>query len=104
MDSHTWFTPNWDGVLRQHMENLQTIHPRPVLSIYPPGFEFNANGQPSQKINISKSLAIFEVKPDQHLTPDNPVLTFRVTYQPAPQDRHTYYACGFHVAGGFYSH
>ncbi|XGA81023.1 hypothetical protein OR573_05045 [Halomonas sp. CH40] len=101
IDSHTWFTPNWDGVLRQHMENLQTIHPRPVLSIYPPGFEFDANGQPSQKSNISKSLAIFEVKPDQSLTPDNPVLTFRVTYQPAPQDRRTYYACGFHIAGGF---
>lgn len=101
IDSHTWFSPGWDTTLCQHMARLERVHLRPVLSVYPPGFEFDQHHQPFQKINPSRNVALFEVKPDQTLTPDNPVLTFRVAYQPVPQDKHTYYAHGFHVAGGF---
>lgn len=107
IDSHTWFAARWDDALRAHMQVLKTLSDKPVLSIYPPGFEFDASGQPVKTISLSQRVAVFNVKPNQTLTEDNRVLTFKVAYQALPEGakndppESVYYARGFHVAGGF---
>lgn len=106
VDSHTWFEPGWDALLRAHMARLMARSERPVLSIYPPGFEFDQQGQPVKKISPTSSVAYFKVKPEQSLQADNRVLTFKVAYQKLPSESLNreyswYYARGFHLAGGF---
>lgn len=107
VDSHTWFAAGWDEVLRAHRDRLRTLGDRTVLSIYPPGFEFDHQGRPVQTIKLTESVAHFTVKPDQALSADNRVLTFRVAYQKLPPkrggstDEPWYYGRGFHLAGGF---
>ncbi|MFW5815741.1 MAG: GlcNAc-transferase family protein [Wenzhouxiangella sp.] len=105
VDSHTWFASGWDRVLRAHMDRLTRLAERPVLSIYPPGFEFDQDGQPVQKIGRIESVAYFTPKPDQVLNADNRVLTFRVAYHQLPlgagSGEDWFYGHGFHLAGGF---
>ena len=107
VDSHTWFTPGWDDHLHAHMDRLGALSDRPVLSIYPPGFEFDDQGRPVKKITPTQNVAYFTVKPGQEFSADKRVLTFRVAYQSLPQgqgkasDDLWYYGRSFHLAGGF---
>lgn len=107
VDSHTWFSRGWDEILQGHMCRLMKISKKPVLSIYPPGFEFDDSGRPARRTVPSQSVAVFQVKPNQTLTRDNLVLTFKVAFHSVPaggretQAGSCYYALGFHLAGGF---
>lgn len=107
VDSHTWFSAGWDDALREHIDRLTTLSHKPLLTIYPPGFEFDEGGCPVKKFTPTRSVALFTVKPDQILTADNKVLTLKVAYQkPPPEQQCTaqdtcYYGLGFHLAGGF---
>jgi hypothetical protein len=107
VDSHTWFAPGWDETLFDHMNRLRKVSNKPVLSIYPPGFEFDDNGLPVRRSAPTESLAVFEVKPNQVLAPDNLVLTFKAAFQQIPARVRagpagsSFYAQGFHLAGGF---
>lgn len=107
IDSHTWFAAHWDQILRTHMEVLRTLGEKPILSIYPPGFEFDDAGTPFKKISLSERVAYFRVKPEQSLTLEDPTLTFKVDYKALPKQENgpavmrAYYALGFHIAGGF---
>ena len=106
IDSHTWFVSGWDDVLRAHQDRLATLAKRPVLSVYPPGFEFDDTGKAVQKTQLTDSVAYFTVKPDQSLSVDDRVMTFRVAYRklpppPAGDDTAWYYGRGFHLADGF---
>ena len=107
VDSHTWFAPCWDDNLRTQLTALAGLSPKPVLSIYPPAFEFDDSGQAVKKSAQTQSVALFAVKPDQTLSAENLVLTFRVAYQQLPPEARNdqaeacYYARGFHLAGGF---
>ncbi|MFO7552131.1 MAG: GlcNAc-transferase family protein [Haliea sp.] len=107
VDSHTWFAPGWDETLFGHMNRLRKVSNKPVLSIYPPGFEFDDGGRPVRRSAPNQSVAVFEVKPNQVLTPDNLVLTFKAAFHNIPADGRDgqggsgFYALGFHLAGGF---
>lgn len=107
VDSHTWFSPGWDETLFGHMSRLLEISKKPVLSIYPPGFEFDDGGRPVRRTAPSQSVAVFKVKPNQALTPDSLVLTFKVAFCNPPAAAHgsqtgsCHYALGYHLAGGF---
>ncbi|MFP4276152.1 MAG: GlcNAc-transferase family protein [Wenzhouxiangella sp.] len=107
IDSHTWFALRWDEILRTHIEVLRKLGEKPILSIYPPGFEFDEAGKPFKKISLSERVAYFRVKPEQSLTAEDPSLTFKVDYKALPTQENgapvirAYYALGFHVAGGF---
>ena len=107
VDSHTWFAPGWDETLFGHMGRLKKVSDKPVLSIYPPGFEFDDSGRPVRRSAPNHSVAVFEVKPNQVLTPDNLVLTFKAAFHKIPADGldgqagSGFYALGFHLAGGF---
>ena len=107
VDSHTWFASGWDDVLRQHLRGLLILSKKPVLTTYPPGFEFNTDGLPVKRISPSEQVARFGVKPGQSLTADNPVLTFKVVFEPLPMEEEPvtanacHYVRGFHLAGGF---
>jgi len=107
VDSHTWFAPGWDETLYGHMSRLMKVSKKPLLSIYPPGFEFDDGGKPVRRSAPNKNVVVFEVKPNQVLTPDNLVLTFKAAFHKTPVDGHDgqagpgFYALGFHLAGGF---
>lgn len=96
IDSHTCFVPGWDKTLRMHMQRLAAFSQQPLLTTYPPPFEFDADGKPKKTLRDSKSIYALEVIGDCTLTEQSPVLRFRVGHVSGGS-----YARGFHVAGGF---
>ncbi|WP_044411305.1 GlcNAc-transferase family protein [Thiomicrospira microaerophila] len=97
IDSHTFFEPNWDTKLIEQYQQSRHFSQKPILSVYPFGFEFDENLNPVVKIkqNAKTTLAL-EVHPDTDLTPDNVVLRFRATHV-----NQRGFIAGFHLAGGF---
>ena len=107
VDSHSWFQPFWDDVLIEHMQRLSRVSGKPVLSIYPPGFEFDANKQPVIRSDLGANVGAFVPKPDQSLSEDSSVLKFKAVSREHPIantgriDDDWHYARGAHLAGGF---
>jgi hypothetical protein len=107
IDSHTWFQGNWDEVLHEHMDRLSALSKKPVVSMYPPAFEFDQDGRPVLRAKPGGSVSFFEPKPDQTLTAEDRVLTFRAAFRPPPTSDQGlpgeawHYARGSHLAGGF---
>lgn len=96
VDSHTYFEQDWDENLINQFSALCKQSAKPILSVYPFGFEFE-NDLPVVKTKIGhKTTLAMRPKPDEELTEENPVLHFRAehvfTREPIP---------GFHLAGGF---
>ncbi len=107
VDSHTWFQSGWDRQLRKDLKSLGQLSDKPVLTIYPPGFEFDSAGQPTATRDLGSSVGFFRPKPDQALSADNRVLTFKAASLKPPDKLESsgalcwHYARGAHLAGGF---
>ncbi len=96
IDSHTLFRPGWDSAMLDLLENLEKSFTKPIISCYPPGFEFDENG--GIKITQFPPGQVFFIIPEPHakLQPDNATLTFK-TDLIAGAD----VIPGYHLAGGF---
>jgi hypothetical protein len=107
VDSHTCFQPGWDAILHEHLDRLSQISSKPVLSIYPPGFEFDDEGKPVARTDLGANVGSFRPKPDQLLREDDRVLKFKAVSHRAPAEATGavetcwHYARGAHLAGGF---
>ena len=96
IDSHTYFEQDWDVKLIQQLTALESQSAKPILSVYPYGFEFE-DDQPVVKVKVGeKTTLVLRPKPEESLKEDSPVLHFRAEHkfvrEPVP---------GFHLAGGF---
>lgn len=96
IDSHTYFEHGWDENLKHQLAALGAQSTKPILSVYPFGFEFE-NDQPVVKTRIGETTTlVLRVKPDENLTAENSVLRFHARHQRIREPQ-----LGFHVAGGF---
>ncbi|MBU0784447.1 MAG: hypothetical protein KJ798_07060 [Gammaproteobacteria bacterium] len=101
IDSHTLFDAGWDEALIQQMQQLKHTHPRPLISTYPPGFKFDAQGRAVADEPV-KSSEIFRIDrdPGSTLAADRAVLQFRVIRQ-QPESSSTTHLPGFHIGACF---
>jgi len=96
IDSHMLFEQDWDVQLIEALEALRLRHPKPILTTYPYGFEFEDN-QPVVKITISdKTTLVLRPHPETELTSDNATLRFRAEHLFVREP-----VMGGHIAGGF---
>ena len=63
IDSHTLFDQGWDETLIQQVLQLKEIHAKPLISTYPPGFKFDAQGRAVADEPV-KSSEIFRIDRD----------------------------------------
>lgn len=100
IDSHTHFEQDWDLNLIAQLTALQSTSLKPILSVYPYGFEFEGeegSQVPVVKIKVSdQTTLVLRPKPDEALSADNPVLHFRAEHVFVREPQ-----AGFHLAGGF---
>lgn len=98
IDSHTLFDPAWDEQLISQYQILGKQHIRPLISTYPPGFNFDSEGRAVADEPV-KSSDVFRIDKDpaSELTSDRAVLRFKVFREPSAVD----HLQGFHIAAGF---
>lgn len=98
IDSHTLFDKGWDETLIQQFEQLQNVHPQPLLTTYPPGFHFDPQGRAvADEPGKSNDIFMIERDPDSVLSKDRAVLRFKVRRE---QSEFTHLQ-GFHVGACF---
>jgi hypothetical protein len=101
IDSHTLFDQGWDELLIQQIQQLKNIHPKPLISTYPPGFRFNSEGRAVADEPLkSDDVFYMDRDPDSHLTAERAVLKFKVVRKQAVNTDITHLP-GFQVAAGF---
>ena len=96
IDSHTHFDQGWESRLIELLESCRARAERPIISTYPPPFEFDQEGQPCKKSSDSNYAMILRPHPDTHLSPDNATLRFRAEYVLGGD-----FVEGHHLAAGF---
>lgn len=96
IDSHTYFNKNWDRDLVDGLAKLSTISQKPIISTYPPPFEFDENGSPFCTLKASNHIYFLRPKAEQTLSEESLVLKFQVVHILGGK-----YAKGYHLAGGF---
>ncbi|SEP89241.1 Glycosyltransferase (GlcNAc) [Ectothiorhodospira magna] len=101
IDSHTWFSKDWDKKLIHQIEQLEQFSNRPILSIYPPPFDFDAHNKPFKRLRDTNSIGFFEFKNIDKFTIENIVIRAKVAYQGLPDSNHFYAARGYYLSGGF---
>lgn len=98
IDSHTLFDSGWDELLIQQLRQLLDVHPKPVITTYPPGFVFDAQGRAIADEPVKSSDVFFmDRDPDSELSAERAVLKFKVFRKTS---EHTHLP-GFHIAAGF---
>lgn len=97
VDSHTWFDSGWDEKLLGLIATLQQQIDKPIITAYPPPFEFDENLTPHK--TLPRQDGAFVMRPskrkEQQLTETSVNLVFGTEYVKAD------FVFGFHVAGGF---
>lgn len=96
IDSHTHFEPGWERRLVDSLEYLRTLVERPILTTYPPPFEFAADGSPYPTLPPGGTVYGLRRRPDSELSEQCATLRFEV--------EHLYdaeYVEGHHVGAGF---
>ena len=96
IDSHMLFEPGWDTELVSQMTALRLRSPKPLISIYPYGFEFENDKPVATAVDPAVQL-VFRVAPQAALAAHDLTLTFQATAVAASHEALE----GFHVAGGF---
>lgn len=96
IDSHTHFASAWDQRLIAGLEHLRAVVQRPILTTYPPPFEFDDNNQPFPTLTPAGSVYGLKKHPETDLTENCATLRFRVEHL-----RGAEYCEGFHVGAGF---
>ena len=98
IDSHTLFDQGWDETLIQQHQQLSNTHAKPLISTYPPGFKFDAQGRAVADEPL-KSNDVFYIDRDEsaQLSAGRAVLKFKV-FRRQSEFGHL---AGFHIAAGF---
>lgn len=96
IDSHSYFEQDWDEKLLEQMRKLLQLADKPILTTYPPPFEFDDNDRPFLTITPSNMVSVLRKKPDSELSDTSATLLFRVEYEQGDD-----FQQGYHVAGGF---
>lgn len=98
IDSHTLFDQGWDEALIQQHQLLSNTHAKPLISTYPPGFRFDAQGRAVADEPL-KSGEVFYIDrdPTSLLSTERAVLKFKV-FRKHSEFSHL---PGFHIAAGF---
>ena len=101
IDSHTLFDQGWDETLIQQHQLLSKTHAKPLISTYPPGFKFDAQGRAIADEPL-KSDEIFHMDrdPDSVLSADRAVLRMRV-FRKTVESKEVTHLPGFHVGACF---
>lgn len=96
IDSHMHFEQAWDAQILQTWHELRRISPKPIVSTYPYGFEFE-DGHAVVKIKVSdQTTLVLRPKPESNLKEQDATLTFRAEHVFVRQP-----VLGCHIAGGF---
>lgn len=96
IDSHTFFTPGWDTRLLDSLSFLNKQVEKPILTTYPPPFEFNAENQPYPTLPPSETIYLLKKNPETEISETCATLRFRVEHLFGAD-----YAEGFHIGAGF---
>lgn len=96
IDSHTHFAPDWDSRLITSLEHLKKAVQRPILTTYPPPFEFNEKNEPYPTLKPAGTVYALQKHPDTELTATNATLRFQVEHL-----RGAEYIEGYHIGAGF---
>ena len=97
IDSHTLFEKNWDLQLIEQYQHVSSVSDKPILTVYPYGFEFDENLNPLIKVRIGDKTTLgLRVHPDTDFSDSSLVLRFR-----AEHIHGRGFLRGFHIAGGF---
>lgn len=96
IDSHTLFEPGWDSELIKQITELRLRSAKPVISIYPYGFEFVEGQAVPAPVSAPGMLLVFRTAPGTTIADDHLTLTMQAIGQPATEAVE-----GFHLAGGF---
>ena len=96
IDSHTCFSTHWDTVLIQQLAELLRQSSHPIITTYPPGFEFDEQNKPRPTYHSSHCVLVMRPVPHSKLTETSATLMFQVE---AVRDAE--FIEGFHVGGGF---
>lgn len=96
IDSHMHFEPAWDRRLIESMEYLRSAVQRPILTTYPPPFEFDEQGQPRPTLTPAGTVYGLRKRADCELRDDSATLRFEVEHLHGSS-----YVEGHHVAAGF---
>lgn len=96
IDSHTWFDSGWDVQLIECLNHLKHISAKPVLSTYPPPFEFDDDNKPFK--TLAPTTAIYALRPYPETKPsaDCATLGFRVEHVQGGE-----FIEGYHIGAGF---
>lgn len=96
IDSHMHFEPGWDRRLIDSLEYLRSAVQRPLLTTYPPPFEFDAQQQPYPTLTPAGTVYGLRKRADCELRDDCATLRFEVEHL-----RGSAYVEGHHVGAGF---
>ena len=96
VDSHTFFFPGWDRALIDLHRQLEALIDKPLISAYPPPFEFDADGDPAIRQPAAAQVSIIVPEDGEQLRPACATLRFRGDWQAGAD-----FALGFHLAAGF---
>lgn len=96
IDSHTWFDPGWDEQLVNDLSHLQTLAAKPLLTTYPPPFEFDDNNQPFKTLKPAATIYAMRVHPETQLSASCATLRFRVEHVRGGE-----FLEGYHIGAGF---
>ena len=96
IDSHTHFSEGWDRVLVEQLTKLLAQTDRPLISTYPPAFEFDEQNQPNPTFPPNNAVLVMGPLEDSQLKDLSATLLFKVHHA-----RDVEFVEGFHVGGGF---
>lgn len=96
IDSHTHFDPGWDRRLIDSLDYLRTLVERPILTTYPPPFEFDAEGRPQPTLPPGPTVYGLRRRPGSELGEACATLHFEVEHLHDAE-----YVEGHHVGAGF---
>lgn len=96
IDSHTYFDNGWDATLISALEQLRARASKPILSTYPPPFEFDEQGAPFKTLTPKNTILVLRPHPDTTLSDASATLRFRAEHVHGDD-----FIEGYHLAAGF---
>jgi FkbM family methyltransferase len=97
IDSHTYFEKGWDTTLIGQLRALLTQVDKPIITTYPPPFNFDEHGKVVVPYSKDEHIYILRPKDGVELKPNAVKLGFVVKHKKADTD----FLEGHHIAGGF---
>lgn len=99
IDAHTLFDLEWDRRLVEAYKQLETLAAKPILSTYPPSFEFDRSGKPFKVDDLEVlrgQVLLIEKNPEDTITRESISWRFQGRYVPTDGPRE-----GYAISGGF---